>query len=32
MNKYVKFGLIIAVILGTLGWLAVGGINEPQLL
>jgi cytochrome c-type biogenesis protein CcmE len=28
MNKHVKFGLIIAVILGTLGWLAAGGINQ----
>ncbi|HEV8412590.1 MAG TPA: cytochrome c maturation protein CcmE [Bryobacteraceae bacterium] len=28
MNKNVKFGLIIAVILGTLGWLAAGGINQ----
>jgi cytochrome c-type biogenesis protein CcmE len=28
MNKNVKFGLIIVVILGTLGWLAAGGINQ----
>ena len=28
MNKNVKFGLIIAVILGTLGWLAAGGVKE----
>ena len=28
MHKNVKFGLIIAVILGTLGWLAAGGINQ----
>jgi cytochrome c-type biogenesis protein CcmE len=28
MNKNVKFGLIIAVILGTLGWLAAGGISQ----
>jgi cytochrome c-type biogenesis protein CcmE len=28
MNKNIKFGLIIAVILGTLGWLAAGGINQ----
>jgi cytochrome c-type biogenesis protein CcmE len=28
MNKHLKFGLIIAVILGTLGWLAAGGINQ----
>lgn len=28
MHKNIKFGLIIAVILGTLGWLAAGGINQ----
>ena len=28
MHKNLKFGLIIAVILGTLGWLAAGGINQ----
>jgi cytochrome c-type biogenesis protein CcmE len=28
MSKNIKFGLIIAVILGTLGWLAAGGINQ----
>ena len=28
MNKNLKFGLIIAVILGTLGWLAAGGVKE----
>jgi cytochrome c-type biogenesis protein CcmE len=28
MHKNVKFGLIIAVILGTLGWLAAGGIKQ----
>jgi cytochrome c-type biogenesis protein CcmE len=28
MNKNIKFGLIIAVILGTLGWLAAGGVKE----
>ena len=28
MNKNIKFGLIIVVILGTLGWLAAGGINQ----
>ena len=28
MNKNLKFGLIIAAILGTLGWLAAGGINQ----
>jgi cytochrome c-type biogenesis protein CcmE len=30
MNRTVKFGLLIAVIVGTLGWLAVGGINETK--
>jgi cytochrome c-type biogenesis protein CcmE len=30
MNKYVKFGLPIAAILGTLAWLAWGGVNESQ--
>jgi len=28
VNKNVKFGLIIVAILGTLGWLAAGGINQ----
>jgi len=28
MNKNVKFGLIIVAILGTLGWLAAGGVKE----
>jgi len=28
MNKNVKFGLLSAVILGSLGWLAAGGINQ----
>ena len=28
MNKKLKFGLLTAVILGSLGWLAVGGISE----
>jgi cytochrome c-type biogenesis protein CcmE len=28
MSKNLKFGLIIVVILGTLGWLAAGGINQ----
>jgi cytochrome c-type biogenesis protein CcmE len=28
MSKNIKFGLIIVVILGTLGWLAAGGINQ----
>jgi len=30
MNTYVKFGLLSAVVVGTLGWLAVGGINETK--
>ena len=30
MNTYVKFGLLIAVILGTLAWLAVGGISDTK--
>ena len=29
-NNYVKFGLLIAAVLGTLGWLAVGGISETK--
>src|SRR5258706_1055539 len=30
MNNYVKFGILILAILGTLGWLAVGGISETK--
>jgi cytochrome c-type biogenesis protein CcmE len=30
MNNYVKFGILIAAVLGTLGWLAVGGITETK--
>jgi cytochrome c-type biogenesis protein CcmE len=30
MNRYFKFGLPIAVIVGTLGWLASSGINESK--
>ena len=30
MNNYVKFGSLVAVVLGTLTWLAVGGIQETQ--
>jgi cytochrome c-type biogenesis protein CcmE len=30
MNNYLKFGLLIAAILGTLAWLAVGGVNESK--
>ena len=28
MNKKLKFGILTAVILGTLGWLAAGGISQ----
>jgi cytochrome c-type biogenesis protein CcmE len=30
MNKYVKFGILIAAILGALGYLAVGGVNDTK--
>ena len=30
MKNYVKFGILIAAILGTLAWLAVGGISETK--
>src|SRR5579862_3461564 len=30
MNNYVKFGIIIVAILGTLAWLAVGGISDTK--
>ena len=30
MKNYVKFGLLIVAILGTLAWLAVGGISETK--
>jgi len=30
MKNYLKFGILIAVILGTLAWLAVGGISETK--
>jgi|SRR5665213_1705348 len=30
MNNYVKFGLLIVVILGTLAWLAAGGVSETK--
>ncbi len=30
MTKQVKFGVLIAAILGTLAWLAVGGVNETS--
>jgi cytochrome c-type biogenesis protein CcmE len=28
MNKNLKFGLLAAIILGTLGWLAAGGVQQ----
>jgi cytochrome c-type biogenesis protein CcmE len=28
MNNYLKFGLLSAVIIGVLGWLAAGGVSE----
>lgn len=30
MKNYLKFGLLIVAILGTLGWLAAGGINDTK--
>lgn len=30
MTKQVKFGVLIAAILGTLAWLAVGGVNDTS--
>ena len=30
MKTYAKFAIVVTVILGTLGWLAVGGINETK--
>ncbi len=30
MNTYLKFGSLIALIIGTLVWLAVGGVNETK--
>src|SRR5436190_13267605 len=30
MNNYLKFGLLITAVLGTLAWLAVGGISETK--
>jgi cytochrome c-type biogenesis protein CcmE len=30
MNNYLKFGLLIVGILGTLAWLAVGGISDTK--
>ena len=30
MKTYVRFGALVVVILGTLGWLALSGINESK--
>ncbi len=30
MNKYAKFGILMILIVGTLLWLAVGGVNETK--
>jgi cytochrome c-type biogenesis protein CcmE len=30
MNTYLKFGLLVVAIIGTLVWLAVGGISESK--
>jgi cytochrome c-type biogenesis protein CcmE len=30
MNTYVKFGLLMVVIIGTLVWLAIGGVQQTQ--
>lgn len=30
MKPYVKFGILTVIIIGTLAWLAVGGINETK--
>jgi len=30
MNNYVKFGILIVAILGTLAWLAAGGVSETK--
>ncbi len=30
MKTYVRFGALVVVILGTLGWLAMSGINESK--
>ena len=30
MTTYVKFGAVVVVIIGVLGWLAMGGINESK--
>jgi cytochrome c-type biogenesis protein CcmE len=30
MNGYLKFGVLSAIVVGTLGWLAIGGINQSK--
>ena len=30
MKPYAKFGILVVAIIGTLGWLAAGGINETK--
>lgn len=30
MKPYMKFGLLMAIIIGTLAWLAIGGVNETK--
>ncbi len=30
MKPYMKFGILIAVVVGTLGWLAVGGVEDTK--
>jgi cytochrome c-type biogenesis protein CcmE len=30
MKPYAKFGILVVAIVGTLGWLAAGGINETK--
>ncbi|MGH9654409.1 MAG: hypothetical protein ACRD6B_13210, partial [Bryobacteraceae bacterium] len=30
MNTYVKFGVLMVLIVGSLAWLAVGGIKDTQ--
>ena len=30
MNTYVKFGAVVVVVIGVLGWLAMGGISESK--
>lgn len=30
MNVTLKFGILIAIVLGTLGWLAIGGVSDAS--